>query len=63
MSALTVTQLAVELQSLIDAGKGDLPVILHAVRFTDGDIDDVPVSAACVLPYNSREQPERVLID
>jgi len=58
---MTVAELIAELQALADAGHADAPVMMR--RYGDAGFEDEPAEIACLLPYNSREEPARVLID
>jgi hypothetical protein len=57
---MTVTELIAELVSIEKKGFGTAPIMLrheHGSTFTDE-----AAGVVCLLPYNSREEPARVLI-
>jgi hypothetical protein len=63
---MKLSELILDLQAIADAGNPDVPVMLRRME-DDGEGfvigSDQEASVACLLPYNSREQPARVLID
>jgi hypothetical protein len=63
---MKLSDLIRELQAIADAGNGEAPVIVRRDR-DDGEGFVIPLdqeaTTVCLLPYNSRKEPARILID
>jgi hypothetical protein len=60
-SKITVDELITTLLEFQKDGYGDAPITIR--RYDGANFEDEPANVVCMLPYNSREEPARVLID